>query len=160
MELQIKGLKIDAGEGSKGGHVIGHTTSGKPIYAAGNRGNAGRDWKHSDHAEAAKAHSNEIKKLREKMDDLGRHANYHDRMSKQTKKTPIGIHKKQAAPREKALKNDSGTGHIAMAPPPPEGNIEPEKRKKKKKVLGGASNPATGTQSGNGGSGSGNGGGG
>ena len=34
MDLKIIGLKVDAGSGpgSRGGHVIGHTTSGKPIY--------------------------------------------------------------------------------------------------------------------------------
>ena len=35
MELKINGLKVDAGgEGSKGGHVVSHTSSGKPIYAS------------------------------------------------------------------------------------------------------------------------------
>lgn len=34
MNLKITGLKIDqGGEGSRGGKIIGHTTSGKPIYA-------------------------------------------------------------------------------------------------------------------------------
>ena len=34
MNLQISGLKVDAGTGagSRGGVVIGHTSSGKPIY--------------------------------------------------------------------------------------------------------------------------------
>lgn len=32
MDLQITGLKVDAGEGSRGGNIIGHTKSGKPIY--------------------------------------------------------------------------------------------------------------------------------
>lgn len=36
MNLKITGLKVDAtGEGSRGGHIIGHTSSGKPIYGAG-----------------------------------------------------------------------------------------------------------------------------
>lgn len=35
MNLNITGLKVDAkGEGSKGGKIIGHTKSGKPIYAS------------------------------------------------------------------------------------------------------------------------------
>lgn len=34
MNLQITGLKVDAGsgEGTRGGKIIGHTGSGKPIY--------------------------------------------------------------------------------------------------------------------------------
>ncbi len=33
MKLAFQRLRVDAGgEGSKGGHVVGHTTSGKPIY--------------------------------------------------------------------------------------------------------------------------------
>ncbi len=41
MELSFNKLKVDAGgEGSKGGHIIGHTGSGKPIY---------RNAKHPDH---------------------------------------------------------------------------------------------------------------
>ena len=41
--LKITGLKIDAtGEGSRGGKIVGHTTSGKPIYAsAKNKAHAG-----------------------------------------------------------------------------------------------------------------------
>ncbi len=42
MELKLKNLKVDAGgEGSKGGKVVGHTSSGKPIYM---------NAKHPDHA--------------------------------------------------------------------------------------------------------------
>lgn len=43
------------GEGSKGGKVIGHTASGKPIYASRDS-NFGRDFSHQDHHEAAQAH--------------------------------------------------------------------------------------------------------
>ena len=36
MNLKITGLKVDAGsgEGSRGGRVIGHSSSGEPIYAS------------------------------------------------------------------------------------------------------------------------------
>ncbi len=34
MNLTIKKLRVDAGgEGSRGGHIIGHTGSGKPVYS-------------------------------------------------------------------------------------------------------------------------------
>ena len=45
-------------EGSRGGHVIGHTSSGKPIYAshAGNFKAHTKDWSKQDHADAASLH--------------------------------------------------------------------------------------------------------
>lgn len=43
-----------AGEGSHGGHVVGHTKSGKPIYNTSV--NKTMDWSKEDHAEAAAAH--------------------------------------------------------------------------------------------------------
>ncbi len=60
MDLKIEGLKVDGGEGSKGGKIIGHTSSGKPIYM---------DYRHKshhqgknrltpeEHGEAAKMHN-------------------------------------------------------------------------------------------------------
>lgn len=49
-------LKNDAGgEGSRGGHIIGHTTSGKPIYSdAKHPGHAGLSKQ--EHGEAANLH--------------------------------------------------------------------------------------------------------
>lgn len=53
-----------AGEGSRGGHIIGHTSSGKAIYAAGftavgfHEAHAG--WTKEDHNEASKTHSDLI----------------------------------------------------------------------------------------------------
>ena len=39
MKLQITGLKVDVGgEGSRGGHVIGHDGKGNPIYASSKHG--------------------------------------------------------------------------------------------------------------------------
>jgi hypothetical protein len=46
---------IKGGEGSKGGKVIGHTTSGKPIYA-GKGPSHYSDFTAADHSDAAKAH--------------------------------------------------------------------------------------------------------
>lgn len=56
MILHIVHLKVDAtGEGSRGGHVIGHTSSGKPIYMSHSHGgHQGFDAK--DHGQAANLH--------------------------------------------------------------------------------------------------------
>ena len=42
------------GEGSKGGHIIGHTKSGKPIYE--NSIHSSADFTHEDHSDAMSAH--------------------------------------------------------------------------------------------------------
>jgi len=46
--------KAGKGEGSKGGKIIGHTKTGKPIYETGNKGAKG--WSAGDHHEAYKTH--------------------------------------------------------------------------------------------------------
>lgn len=44
-------------EGSRGGHVIGHTKSGKPIHAsAAHTGAGSANYTHADHKDAAAAH--------------------------------------------------------------------------------------------------------
>ncbi len=57
MNLQITGLKVDAGTGpgSRGGHVVGKTKSGKPIYSAFGHAGHGK-FSMSDHIEAANIH--------------------------------------------------------------------------------------------------------
>lgn len=45
------------GEGSRGGKIIGHTKSGKPIYGEGNHGAKG--WSADDHMDAYHAHTEE-----------------------------------------------------------------------------------------------------
>jgi hypothetical protein len=57
------------GEGSRGGKIIGHTKSGKPIYDHHEGGVAGfhaahANWKAQDHEDAAKAHASEAQKPR------------------------------------------------------------------------------------------------
>jgi hypothetical protein len=47
-------IKAKSGEGSRGGHVIGHTSSGKPIYADGKIG--GGNLSSKDYSDAATAH--------------------------------------------------------------------------------------------------------
>lgn len=52
-------LRKAAGEGSRGGQVIGHTSSGKPIYADGSKSN---NYHPDDHLDAAAAHKKESDK--------------------------------------------------------------------------------------------------
>ena len=56
MNLQINGLKVDGGEGSKGGKIIGHTGSGKPIYMSPGH-KAHSSFTSKEHHEASKLHS-------------------------------------------------------------------------------------------------------
>lgn len=58
------------GEGTRGGHVIGHTSSGKAIYASkGENGELNprhhKDWTEHDHREAAEKHFEESRRLEE-----------------------------------------------------------------------------------------------
>ena len=70
MNLQISGLKVDAGgEGSRGGKIIGHTSSGKPIYASHNHPTH-KEFKSEDHYEAAKAHQKKAEKFNQHMKQL------------------------------------------------------------------------------------------
>lgn len=51
------------GEGSKGGKVIGHTKSGKPVYAQSiSSKNKYRSFSKEDHKDAASLHKDEMKK--------------------------------------------------------------------------------------------------
>lgn len=63
MKLEINGLKVDAGSGpgSRGGHVIGKTSSGKPIYASAYHREHG-NFNSEEHKEAAAAHQSEAEK--------------------------------------------------------------------------------------------------
>lgn len=57
--------KSHGGEGSRGGHVIGHTKSGKAIYSDKNEDhNDYKDFSKEDHADASDAHAKELKKHR------------------------------------------------------------------------------------------------
>lgn len=66
MDLSIKGLRVDAasGPGSRGGHVIGKTSTGKPIYANFNHpSHAG--FTPREHYEAGNAHEQLVQKHNE-----------------------------------------------------------------------------------------------
>lgn len=56
-----------SGEGSKGGNVIGHTKSGKPIYATKNAKDY-KDFTKEDHADARVAHLSESNKHKKEAD--------------------------------------------------------------------------------------------
>ena len=63
-------MRNDAGEGSRGGKIVGHTSSGKPIYALGT--SSGLALQHNqftpkDHEEAANIHL----ELKKKFEDQG-----------------------------------------------------------------------------------------
>lgn len=51
----VKAIIKAQGEGSRGGKVIGHTRSGKPIYENSNHPDH-KGFSSSDHLDAAKAH--------------------------------------------------------------------------------------------------------
>lgn len=51
-----------AGEGSRGGHVIGHTKSGKPIYSHYSHPSH-KTFTNDEHIEAANAHLNVMKQV-------------------------------------------------------------------------------------------------
>ena len=72
MDLTITGLKVDgAGEGSRGGHIIGHTSSGKPIYSS----NKGPAMPKEHHAELKKVAMEGTGKFSnpDKLHDLAEH---------------------------------------------------------------------------------------
>lgn len=70
MELAIEGLKVDAGgEGSRGGKIIGHTSSGKPIYASA-RHPGNKNLTHGEHDQAKKILSTSIVKHTGALDKL------------------------------------------------------------------------------------------
>jgi len=53
------------GEGSRGGRIIGHTSSGKPIYERGNAGHYDQ-WSKVDHRDAENAHSRHSEEAHER----------------------------------------------------------------------------------------------
>ena len=56
MDLKMTNLRVDAGgEGSRGGKIVGHTTSGKPIYAKHSHPSH-KEFTEKDHREAMATH--------------------------------------------------------------------------------------------------------
>lgn len=68
--LMNKNMKMETelekgGEGSKGGHIIGHTKTGKPIYDSHNHPNH-KDFDRDEHATASKLHTEKWRDAKEK----------------------------------------------------------------------------------------------
>lgn len=69
MKLKIEGLKVDAGgEGSRGGLILGHTNSGKPVY---------KNFKHPSHVKFSHEEHSQAENI---------HDRYHAAVKKQGKK--------------------------------------------------------------------------
>jgi hypothetical protein len=77
--------KASKGEGSRGGKVIGHTKSGKPIYGSVTPHKDHKGFSKDDHKEAAELLRGKQKKSTssQKEYDYGDQAAYHERMSKE-----------------------------------------------------------------------------
>lgn len=84
---------LKGGEGSKGGHVIGHTKSGKPIYDSANHPSHSNFTK-QDHLDAAEHHADHIREIHDNYaehhivgnvkDNLNRHnrnREHHEKMA-------------------------------------------------------------------------------
>lgn len=71
--LSEAGIEIEksGGEGSKGGKVIGHTKSGKPIYATNAMNHKHSDFTSEDHKEAAEKNREEASKHFERARKMG-----------------------------------------------------------------------------------------
>lgn len=67
--LLLKG----AGEGSRGGHILGHTRSGKPVYAHGNP-HAHTAYSAADHGEAAALHRDKASWHQAQVNGMADHA--------------------------------------------------------------------------------------
>ena len=59
-------MKALKGEGSRGGKIIGHTRSGKPIYRHLHDDRLPRDYTHKDMKDASEAHAKEAQKYHKK----------------------------------------------------------------------------------------------
>lgn len=79
LNKSLEELDLLKGEGSKGGKVIGHTKSGKPIYAV-NTAKHLKTYNSKDHEDAAYAHLDHSEKLKKegKKDEAERHSDLYD----------------------------------------------------------------------------------
>jgi len=110
------------GEGSKGGKVIGHTKSGKPIYATKNPKNY-KDFTKEDHTDAEKLHVENSNNFIEKNKNVDfsklnailkvEHAN--NDFNAKTHRTISQLHKKEASKLEKSEENTIEKSHVSDA---------------------------------------------
>lgn len=104
---QLDGLieKAKKGEGSRGGHIIGHTKSGKPIYATNAFNHKHKDFTHEDHEsareilakKAGESHEKWIKQGRARWSQHKRDADYYEDLAKE--------HRKEAEKKKKPALN-------------------------------------------------------
>ncbi len=88
VKKDVVGKKDAGGEGSRGGKIIGHTGSGKPIYGNANHPSH-KEFTPGDHAEAAGKHLKEANQL--KIRSAGE-----SRIPLQERKSKIAHHEKQS----------------------------------------------------------------
>lgn len=107
----VEGDLEKAGEGSKGGKIIGHTKSGKAIYASATKSFTDSQYSSQDHKDAAYAHLDHAKKLKKEGDEKGhdRHVNKFDSHMSDSKK------KEEKKEIKKAEDNDLEKGVVADA---------------------------------------------
>jgi len=85
------------GEGSRGGKVIGHTKSGKPVYASSHRKRKGaEEWSREDHKDAVGFHEKERDRHGAASRQAAEEADYWKRYS-QTISAPHARHRHGAA---------------------------------------------------------------
>ena len=89
---------VKSGEGSRGGKIIGHTSSGKPIYENHNHPDHA-NFDSNDHKDAADAHLNKWKKVKKIMH--AKAAEFHDNKSLERSTKSFGD---ESLPNEEQIK--------------------------------------------------------
>ena len=105
------------GEGTRGGHIIGHTGSGKPIYASGSKTSS---YTPADHKDASVAHHDAVTALDKKVDmhtisgraspDGVARARHYDLMGKHTSAMA-----RPSAPKKSSAKQSKAAANNAIA---------------------------------------------
>lgn len=106
---QLNSLVKAKGEGSRGGHVIGHTKSGKPVYGDKHA----KDYKHfsiNDHKDAAHYHALENIKHKNSITGGSLKNDYHEAMAKHHDQV-VEEHQNEANKKEKEEHEKSIPSH-------------------------------------------------
>lgn len=88
--------KASKGEGSRGGKVIGHTRSGKPIYAGQRADDYSSNFSEQDHRDAASLHQDHAQKLKNKSNLKTEEAYYKNQSQIRMHNLSAGIHDQRA----------------------------------------------------------------
>jgi len=124
---------MGGGEGSRGGHVIGHTRSGKPIYDPRHPSNrpgkfreAHQGWSAGDHRDASELHYAAAKKLKGRLSRMRYATSQHTRPRIEGHVVASEMHATAISPR--TLQERTSTGHrlhvlARWAPGHPEGQL-------------------------------------